>query len=84
MGLVEDIENLRPQLHIDPVVWFEYLVRGKIDIVKPRPREGVSSQVAIGSWRRPRKGTGVIPQARSPRSPGHPQRCSRGYTRAPF
>jgi len=53
MGLVEEIENLRPELHIDPVVWVEDLVRGKIEIEKTGPREGVSSQVAIGSCRRP-------------------------------
>ena len=53
MGLVEEIKHLRPELHIDPLGWFEELVRGKIHIVKPRPRDGVSSQVAIGPCRRP-------------------------------
>src|SRR5712692_5103824 len=83
MGLAEQIKNLRPELHSDTLGWFEVLVRGKIGIEKPGPRDGVSSQVAIGPCRRPRKGARIIPQARSPRSPGHPQRCSRGYARAP-
>src|SRR5437762_3041628 len=78
MGLVEDIKNLTPELHIEPVVWFEDLLPRKIDIVKPRSRDGVSSQVAIGPWRRPRKGTRVIPQVRSS------QLLSRGYTGAAF
>ena len=72
MGQVEEIKNLGPELHIDPVAWFEDLLRGKIEIKKPGPREGVSSQVAIGAGRRPREGTGVIVQALSPRSSGHP------------
>src|SRR6266852_7189565 len=83
MGLAEEIKNLRPELHVDPLGWFEVFVRGEIDIEKPGARDGVSSQVAIGPCRRPRKGAGIIPQARSPRSPGHPQRCSGGYSRAP-
>ena len=53
MRLVEEVKNLRPELHINPVVWFEELVRRKIDIVKFGARHGISSQVAIGSWRRP-------------------------------
>ena len=53
MGLVEEIKNLRPELHIDPVVWFEDLVRREIDIHKIGARDGVSSQVPIRSWRRP-------------------------------
>ena len=64
MGLVEEIKNLRPELNIDPLACFEVLIRGKIDIHKIGPCEGVSSQVAIrpGVW--PRKGTGVIPEIR--------------------
>src|ERR1700704_2849446 len=76
MGLVEEIENLHPELQIDPVAFFEDLVRRKIDIVKSGPREGVSSQVAIGPGRRPRKGTRIIVQLRSS------QLLPRGYTRA--
>ena len=76
MGLVEEIKNLHPELHIDPVAFFEDLVRRKVDIVKPGPPEGVSSQVAIGPGRRPRKGTRIIVQVRSS------QLLSRGYTRA--
>ena len=53
MGLVQEIKNLRPQLHTNPVVWFEELVRGKIEVVQPGPRDRISSQVAIGSCRRP-------------------------------
>ena len=53
MGLVEEIKNLRPELHINPFAWFENLVRGEIDIHKIGTRDGVSSQVAVGSWRRP-------------------------------
>ena len=48
MGLVEEIKNLRPELQIDPLGWFENLLRRKIDIGKPRPNNGVSSQVAEG------------------------------------
>jgi hypothetical protein len=33
MGLVQEIKDLRPQLDIDPLAWFEDLVRGKIEIV---------------------------------------------------
>src|SRR2546427_9652042 len=80
MGLVEEIKNLGPELYIDPVAWFEDLVRGKIEIKKPGPRERVSSQVAIRPGQRPRKGTGVIVQALSPRSPGLPQRCPWGHS----
>src|SRR6266550_4288744 len=76
MGLVQEIKNLHPELQIDPVAFLEDLVRRKIDIVKSRPREGVSSQVAIGPGRRPRKGTRIIVQVRSS------QLLSRGYTRA--
>src|SRR5215471_16754804 len=76
MGLVQKIKNLRAQLHTDPVAWFEHLVRGKIEVVEPGPRERISSQVAIGSGRRPGKGTGVKPQVRSS------QLLSRLYTRA--
>src|SRR5438045_2771065 len=78
MGLVEDIKNLPPELHIDPVVWFEDLLTRKIDIVKPGPRDGVSSQVAIGAWRRPGKGARIVPKVRSS------QLLSRGYARATF
>ena len=53
MGLVEEIENLRPELHVDLLRCFEILIGGKIEIVKTWPREGVSSQVPVGSWRRP-------------------------------
>ena len=53
MGLVEEIKHLPAELHIDPVACLEDLLPGKIDIEKPGPREGVSSQVAIGPWRRP-------------------------------
>src|SRR5207247_6777499 len=80
MGQVEEIKNLGPELHIDPVAWFEDLLCGKIEIKKPGPRERVSSQVAIGPWRRPRKGAGVIVQALSVRSPGHSQRRPWGHS----
>ena len=52
MGLVEEIENLRPELHVDLLGCLEILIRGKIEIVKARPCEGVSSQVPVGSSRR--------------------------------
>ena len=48
MGLVEEIKNLRPELQIGPLGWFKNLLRGKIDVGKPRPNNGVSSQVAEG------------------------------------
>src|SRR2546425_888004 len=80
MGLVQEIKNLGPELHMDPVAWFEDLLRGKIEIEKPGPRERVSSQVAIGPGQRPRKGTGVIVQALIARSPGLPQRCPWGHS----
>ena len=80
MGQVEEIKNLGPELHIDPVAWFEDLLCGKIEIKKPGPRERVSSQVAIGPERRPRKGTGVIVQALSQRGSGHPQRRPWGHS----
>src|SRR5207249_11907199 len=57
MGLVEEIENLRPELHIDLLGCLEILIRGKIETVKARPCEGVSSQVLVGSSRR--RGTGT-------------------------
>src|SRR5258705_6738461 len=76
MGLVEDIKNLHAELQIDPVAFLEDLVRRKIDIVKSGPREGVSSQVAIGPGCRPRKSTRIIVEVRSS------QLLSRGYTRA--
>jgi hypothetical protein len=46
MSLVEEIKNLPPPLQIDPLGWFENLLRGKIGIEQPRPNNGVSSQVA--------------------------------------
>ena len=46
MGLVEEIKNLRPELQADPLGWFEDFLRRKIDVGKPRPDNGVSSQVA--------------------------------------
>jgi hypothetical protein len=46
--MVEDVENLCPELHVYPLAWFEELGQRSIDVVKPGPREGVSSQVAIG------------------------------------
>ena len=48
MGLVEEIENLQPQLHIHPVGFLEDLVRRKIDIVIPGPREGAVERVVVG------------------------------------
>src|SRR2546426_11939947 len=48
IGVVEDIKNLCPELHTHRFAWFEDLLQRKIDISKPGPREGVSSQVAIG------------------------------------
>src|SRR5712691_8779467 len=71
--MVEEVENLCPQLHIDPLAWFEDLVQRSIDSDKPGPGDGVSSQVAKGPWLRRRKGTRIIPPVRSP------QRLSRGY-----
>ena len=62
MGLVEEIENLRPELHVDLLGCLEILIRGKIEIVKARPCEGVSSQVPVGSSRRRCKGTRIEPQ----------------------
>ena len=76
MGLVEEVENLSPGLHVDPLGWFEDLVRGKVYIHKVGPRNGVSSQVAIRSRRRPRKGAGIVPQIRSS------QRCTLSYIAA--
>src|SRR5262245_65645544 len=76
MGLVEEIKNLHPQLHIDPVAFFEDLVRRKIDIVISGPCERVSSQVPVGPGGRPRKSTRIIVQVRSS------QLLSRRYTRA--
>src|SRR6266446_5539857 len=71
--MVEEVENLCPQLHIDPLVWFEDLVQRSIDTNKPGPDNGVSSQVAKGPWCRRRKGTRIKPPVRSP------QRLSLGY-----
>src|SRR5712692_1608119 len=76
MGLIQEIKDFRPQLHIDPLAWFEELIRGKIEIVEPGPRERISSEVPIGSRRRPGKGTRVKPQVRSS------QLLPRLYTRA--
>ena len=61
MGLVEEIENLRPELHIDPLGGLEGLRQRSIGIEKPWPRESISPQVAIGPWRRPRKGARIEP-----------------------
>src|SRR5215471_3286204 len=66
MGLVEEIEDLRPELHIDTLTGFEVLVSGKIEIVEAWPGHGVSSEVAISPWRGPGKRARVIPQVRSP------------------
>src|SRR5262245_2684022 len=77
--MVEEVKNLCPELHIELLAaWLEDLGQRSIDIVKAGSSQGVSSQVAKGPGRRPRKGTGVIPEA------GRSQRCSRGYTRATF
>ena len=65
MGLVEQIKNLRPELQIHPLGYFEDLLRRKIDIVKRWSRDGVSSQVAKSPWRRLGKGARIIPQVRS-------------------
>ena len=62
MGLAEEIKNLCPELHIDPLGWFEYLGQRSIGIEKSGPDERVSSQVAIGPWRRLRKGAWIVPQ----------------------
>src|SRR5258708_1077969 len=84
--MVENVENLRPELHIDPLAWLEELGQRSIEIVKPGPREGVSSQVAIGPFVRQRKGARIKPQAR--RRPDRPreyyasiQRATRGDSR---
>lgn len=61
MRRVQEIKNLPPQLQIDPLGWFEDFLRGKINIGKPRPNNGVSSQVAKGPCHRPRKSTGIVP-----------------------
>src|SRR5215467_13565516 len=76
MGLVEEVENLSPRLHVDPLGWFEDLVRGKVDIHKVGPGNRVSSQVAIGPRRRPRKGARIVPQV------GSSQRCALSYSAA--
>ena len=65
MGLVEEIKNLRPELQIDPLGWFENLLRRKIDIGKPRPDNGVSSQVTVGPGRGLNKGARIVPQGGS-------------------
>src|SRR2546429_9138509 len=76
VGLIEQVKNLRAELHVDLLACLENLVGRKIDIVKTRARDGVSSQVPIGSCCRSRKRARVIPQLRSS------QRCSGGYTGA--
>src|ERR1700694_4148922 len=70
MGLVEQVKNLRPGLHVDPLGRFEGLGQRSIGIEKPRSYEGVSAQVAIGPFCRPGKGARVIPMVWSS------QRCS--------
>src|SRR5260370_41650345 len=79
IGVVKEVKDLCPELYIELLAaWFEDLGQRSIDIVKAGSSQGVSSHVAVSPGRRPRKGTGVIPQVRSS------QRCSRGYTRATF
>src|SRR5262245_6986490 len=78
VGLVQEIKNLSPELHTEPVAWFEDLLTRKIDIVKPWPRNRVSSQVAISPGRRPRKGARIEPQI------GSSQLLSCSYTGATF
>src|ERR1051326_1317628 len=51
MGLIQEIKDLRSQLHIESVAWFEELVRGEVEIVESGPRDRISCQVAIGSSR---------------------------------
>jgi len=53
MGLVEEIKNLRPGLHIDTLGWFEDLSQRRIGIEEPRADNGIPSQVAEGVWCRP-------------------------------
>ena len=65
MGLIEEIKNLRQELHIDPLGWFEYLGQRSIGIEKSGPDERVSSQVAITSGNRLRKGARIVPQGLS-------------------
>src|SRR5215510_14574312 len=65
MGLVEKIENLRPQLHVDVLGCLEVLVGRKIEVVKARPCHGVSSQVPIRPCCRSRERARVKPQVRS-------------------
>ena len=78
MGLIEQVKNLRAELHIDLLGCLEVLMSRKIDINKIGARHGVSSQVPIGSWRRSRECTRIEPQVRSS------QLLSRGYARATF
>src|SRR5262245_5100739 len=78
MGLVEEIKNLPSELHRQPLAWFEDLLARKIDIEKPGPRDGISSQVAIGPWRRPRKSTRIKPKVWSS------QLLSGSHTRTTF
>lgn len=63
--MIEEIKNLCPCFDIHPFDWFEDLFERSIDFLKPGAGHGVSSQVAIGPWRRSRKGTRIVPQARS-------------------
>ena len=65
MGLIEEIKNLRPELHIDPLGWFEYLGQRSIGIEKSGPDERVPSEVAITSGHGLRKGAGIVPQGLS-------------------
>src|SRR5215471_11755262 len=57
IGVVEEVEDLCPELHVELLAaWFEDLGQRSIDIVKAGSSQGVSSHIAIGPGRRPRKG----------------------------
>jgi hypothetical protein len=43
--MVQEVEKLCPELHDEPLAWFEGLGNRCIDIVKPGSRDGVSSQL---------------------------------------
>jgi hypothetical protein len=72
MGLVEEIINLRPELHVEPLAGFKDLGQRSVGIEKPGPYERVPSQVAIGPWRRPRKAQGSYHRPVVPVAPDTP------------
>ena len=77
IGVVQDIKNFCPELHAHGLAWFESLLQRNVDVGKSRSRDCISSEVAIGPWRRQRKSARIIEQLR------RAQRLSCGYTCAP-